>query len=144
VPTGRIAPWYFAYLILGLLTSGLLPFLLPLMVADISHERGPVAYVAGAYDLGLLGAPLFGKLAEWRDLYRPVFFGGFVVLGLTFAAFLRHRPARLVSVGPSDRRRSRCRWNDGDVVHREFCGKKRMGAANRLVAKLGDIKGRVR
>jgi MFS family permease len=83
----RIAPWYFAYLILGLLTSGMLPFLMPLMVADISGERGPVAYVAGAYDVGLLAAPLFGKLAEWRNLYRPVFLGAFLVLGLAFVAF---------------------------------------------------------
>lgn len=86
-PTRPIAPWYLAYLILGLLTSGLLPFLLPLMVADVSHQLGTVAYVSGAYNLGLLPAPALGALAERRQLYRPMFFGGFVVLGLALAAF---------------------------------------------------------
>lgn len=86
-PIGRVAPWYLAYLILGLLTSGMLPFLLPLMVAGTSHQIGTVAYVTGAYNLGLLPAPIFGVAAERRRLYRPIFFGGFVVLALTFAAF---------------------------------------------------------
>jgi MFS family permease len=84
---GRIAPWYLAYLILGLLTAGLLPFLLPLMVAGVSHRPREVAYVSGAYNLGLLGAPFLGRLAERRHVYRPVFFGGFFTLGVAFALF---------------------------------------------------------
>ncbi len=87
LPNGRVAPWYVAYLILGLLTSGMLPFLLPLMIGATAGQLGTVAYVTGAYNLGLLAAPLFGKLAEQQRLYRPVFFGGFVMLGLAFAAF---------------------------------------------------------
>lgn len=84
---GPVAPWYLAYLILGLLTSGMLPFLLPLVVAGGSQSLGTVAYVTGAYNLGLLPAPLFGMLAERQRLYRPLFFGGFVVLALALAAF---------------------------------------------------------
>lgn len=83
----RIAPWYAAYLILGLLTSGMLPFLLPLVIVDVSHQLGTVAYVTGAYNLGLLPAPLIGRLAECAHLHRPLFFGAFVVLALAFAAF---------------------------------------------------------
>lgn len=83
----RVAPWYFAYLLLGLLTSGMLPFLLPLLVAHVSHRLDDVAYVTGAYYFGLLAAPVFGRLAERRHLHRPVFFGGFVLLAVGFAAF---------------------------------------------------------
>jgi MFS family permease len=83
----RIAPWYTAYLILGLLTSGMLPFLLPLVVAAASNQLGTVAYVTGAYNLGLLPAPLLGRMAERMRLYRPLFFGSFVVLVLAFATF---------------------------------------------------------
>ncbi len=86
-PGRHVAPWYLAYLILGLLTSGLLPFLLPLMVARTSQRLGDVAYVIGAYNLGLLAAPILGMAAEKLRLYRSVFFGGFVVLGAAFAAF---------------------------------------------------------
>jgi MFS family permease len=81
------APWYLAYLILGLQTSGMLPFLMPLVVLNVSHQLGTVAYVTGAYNLGLLPAPLFGRLAERRQLYRTLFFGGFIVLGVAFLAF---------------------------------------------------------
>jgi MFS family permease len=87
VSANRIAPWYVAYLILGLLTSGMLPFLLPLVVESMSHQLGTVAYVSGAYNLGLLPTPLLGRLAERAQLYRPLFFGAFVVLALAFAAF---------------------------------------------------------
>lgn len=86
-PRRRIAPWYFAYLILGLLTSGMLPFLLPLVVAGLSHQLSTVAYVTGAYYLGLLPAPIFGVLAERRQLYRPIFFSAFLLLALGFVTF---------------------------------------------------------
>jgi MFS family permease len=90
-----VAPWYGAYLILGLLTSGLLPFLLPLLIASTTHQLGTVAYVSGAYNLGLLPAPLLGRLAERHRLYRPLFFGAFVILGVAFAVF-----PRVAGVGP--------------------------------------------
>ena len=55
-----VAPWYLAYLILGLINSGLLPFLLPLAMAIRLPTLGGVAYVIGAYNVGLLPAPLIG------------------------------------------------------------------------------------
>src|SRR4051794_40027017 len=33
-----VAPWYLAYAILGLITSGMLPFLMPLMVASTTSD----------------------------------------------------------------------------------------------------------
>ena len=81
-----LAPWYLAYSILGLITSGMLPFLLPLMVADITSSRDPIAYVVGAYNAGLLPAPALGLMAERYQLFRPVFFGGFLLLSLSLGA----------------------------------------------------------
>jgi MFS family permease len=75
-----LAPWYLAYLILGVINSGMLPFLLPLAVAAGGYDLDSIAYVIGAYNIGLLPAPLFGVLAERNRLFRPVFFGGFLAL----------------------------------------------------------------
>jgi hypothetical protein len=60
----------------------MLPFLMPLMVASTTGRPGLVAYVIGAYNIGLLAAPLLGKLAQSYQLFRPVFFGGFIALTL--------------------------------------------------------------
>ena len=86
-PRRYLAPWYLAYLILGLITSGMLPFLLPLMVATTTHDLGRIAYVIGAYNAGLLPAPLLGLLAERHKLFRPVFFGGFISMSVSLGAF---------------------------------------------------------
>jgi MFS family permease len=80
-----VAPWYLAYLILGLIHSGMLPFLLPLAVAGAGQGLDSIAYVIGAYYTGLLPAPLLGMLAERRRLFRPIFFGGFVALAAGLA-----------------------------------------------------------
>jgi MFS family permease len=93
VPAGRfstgsqhyLAPWYLAYLILGLINSGMLPFLLPLTMARAGHGLDSIAYVIGAYNAGMLPAPLLGILAERRHLFRPVFFGGFIALCIALA-----------------------------------------------------------
>jgi MFS family permease len=85
-PWHYLAPWYLAYGILGLITSGMLPFLMPLMVASTTSRPGLVAYVIGAYNIGLLTAPLLGKLAQSYHLFRPVFFGGFIALTLGLGA----------------------------------------------------------
>ncbi|MDA8051872.1 MAG: MFS transporter [Rhodospirillales bacterium] len=88
-----VAPWYGAYLILGLINSGLLPFLLPLVVAGHGGGVGNVAYVVGAYYAGLLPAPLLGVLVERRRLFRLVFFGGFATLAIGLAGLPAARPA---------------------------------------------------
>jgi len=81
-----VAPWYLAYLILALITSGMLPFLLPLMAATVGLDLGRVAYVIGAYNVGMLPAPLLGALAERHQLFRPVFFGGLMLLSVSLGA----------------------------------------------------------
>ncbi len=66
---------------MGLVSSGVLPVLLPLLVASVSHRLDFVAYVTGAYNLGLLGAPLLGALAERSQSYRILFLGGLAAIG---------------------------------------------------------------
>lgn len=60
----------------------MIPILLPLMMHEISHRLSTVAYVMGAYDLGLLTSPIWGILAEKFQLYEKLFFTSFVLVGL--------------------------------------------------------------
>jgi MFS family permease len=90
-PGRYVRAWYLAYLLLGIVTAGMIPVLLPLMMASVSGHLSTVAYVMGAYNLGLLSSPLWGLLAERRKIYRTLFFAGFVVVGAATALmpFLR-------------------------------------------------------
>ncbi len=80
-------PWYAAYFLLGIVTSGLVPVLLPLMIGVVSGHLSTVAYVMGSYDIGLLSAPLWGLAAEKQHMYRSLFVGGFVLAAIAVAAF---------------------------------------------------------
>ncbi len=80
-PGRYVRMWYVAYLLLGVVTAGMVPVLLPLMMVSVSGRLATVAYVMGAYNLGLLSSPLWGTLAEHRKLYRTLFFAGFVIVG---------------------------------------------------------------
>lgn len=84
-PGRFVSVWYFAYLFLGIVTAGLVPVLLPLMMASVSHELATVAYVMGAYNLGLLLSPLEGIVAERRHEYMPLFFAGLLFVGVGVA-----------------------------------------------------------
>jgi MFS family permease len=84
-PQRRIAPWYVASASMGLIASGLLPVLLPLLVVQVSHRLDYVGYVTAAYNLGLFSAPPLGALAERTQAYRTLFIGGLAVLGLSAA-----------------------------------------------------------
>jgi MFS family permease len=74
-----------AYALLGAVSSGLLPILLPLMIVALTHHLSWVAYVMGGFNLGLLTSPLWGNLADSKQLHRPIFFCGFLVLLLALA-----------------------------------------------------------
>ena len=98
-PRRYIRPWYLAYLLLGIVTAGLLPVLLPLAVEARSHRLSTVAYVMGAYNFGLLVSPLWGMLAERLKAYRNLFLGSFLVttLGVLGLLLLKELPSWLVS-----------------------------------------------
>ncbi len=78
-PRRYIRPWYLAYLLLGMVTAGLLPVLLPLTLEARSHRLSTVAYVLGAYNFGLLTSPLWGLLAERTRTYRNFFLGSLLL-----------------------------------------------------------------
>ncbi|MDK2964314.1 MAG: hypothetical protein PWQ29_1708, partial [Verrucomicrobiota bacterium] len=80
-------PWYLAYLLLGIVTAGMIPVLLPLRIVSVSDKLSSVALVMGVYDLGLLTSPLWGMLAERRKLYRPLFLAGFLLAMIAVAVF---------------------------------------------------------
>lgn len=79
-PGRWISPWFGAYALLGAISSGILPILLPLMIVGLTHHLSWIAYVMGGYNLGLLSSPLWGSLADRRHAHRTLFFGGFLVL----------------------------------------------------------------
>ncbi|TAL85829.1 MAG: MFS transporter [Candidimonas sp.] len=86
-PKRYTRPWYFAYLLLGIVTAGLVPVLLPLMMTEVSHQASGVAFVMGVYDLGLMTSLFWGVLAERRKAYRSQFFLGFLLCGIATAVF---------------------------------------------------------
>lgn len=86
-PRRWIAPWYGAYMLLGVLSSGLIPVLIPLMMVAISKHLSTVGYVMGAFNLGSLVSPMLGSLAESKRMYRPIFFAGFVFLMVAIGMF---------------------------------------------------------
>ena len=85
-PRQYIRAWYNAYLFLGTVTGGIIPVLLPMMMEAISHQLATVAWVMGAYNLGLLSSPLWGLVAERRKCYRTFFFAGLLVVSACTAA----------------------------------------------------------
>lgn len=82
-----IEPWYVVYGLLGVAAVGLAPILLPQFVNSHGNAAA-VGLVIGAFNLGGLSAPLWGRLAEHR-LHKPLMLGG---LGAT-AAGLAVTPA---------------------------------------------------
>jgi MFS family permease len=98
-PRRYIRLWYLAYLLLGMVTAGLLPVLLPLAVEALSRRLSTVAYVMGVYNFGLLTSPLWGVLAERINAYRNLFLGSFLLTGAGIVGMLllKELPGWLVS-----------------------------------------------
>jgi MFS family permease len=90
-PHRYVCSWYFAYLLLGVVTAGLLPVLLPLTVEALSHRLSTVAYVLGAYNFGLLTSPLWGLFAERIKAYRKLFLGSLVLISAGILGMLVSR-----------------------------------------------------
>lgn len=86
-PSRYTQRWYFAYLLLGIVTSGMVPVLLPLMMMSVSHELSIVAYVMGTYNVGLMTSLVWGTLAERQKSYRKLFFISFLISVIAIAVF---------------------------------------------------------
>ena len=79
-PRQWISSWFAAYALVGAVSSGLIPILLPLMMVELlPHELAAVGYVMGAFNLGALSSPLWGNLADEKKAYRLVFCGGLLL-----------------------------------------------------------------
>jgi MFS family permease len=92
-----IEPWYFSYALLGAVLAGLAPILLPLAVSR-SGSPAEVGLVMAAFNLGGLGAPLWGGLADRYRLHRWLLVGGLLVAaaGMAIFAFSQSAGAWLV------------------------------------------------
>ncbi len=82
----RRQTWYPAYGILGALTS-LAAILLPITMADARLPPSHIGMVMSSLSVGVLLSPLWGRLADRTRAYRAIFSVGFILVGLSFAAF---------------------------------------------------------
>jgi Major Facilitator Superfamily len=81
-----IESWYISYALLGAAAAGILPILLPIVVADTS-VASQVGLVMAAFSFGGLTAPLWGRLADGRRLHKALLAGGLACTALASAAF---------------------------------------------------------
>ncbi len=76
----RLAPWYGAYALLGVVTSASAIWL-PLVVEKRAGTAEQVGAVMSAVGFGVTLSPLWGFVADLSGAYKTVFRGGFVALG---------------------------------------------------------------
>lgn len=103
IPTrhlGRwIEPWYVAYAILGALASGSAVILIPLAVVSGGGSATQIGVAIAAQNVGALFAPFWGWLSDRFKDYRPIFFGGFLLIGAGFLSFALIKNASIWLVG---------------------------------------------
>jgi MFS family permease len=87
-PRRWLERWYVVYALLGAVTSGLIPILLPLMMVSVSHNQlATVGYVMGAFNLGAMSSPFWGRLADAEKIYRSICLSGLVLTILSMSLF---------------------------------------------------------
>ncbi|MDW8402981.1 MFS transporter [Chloroflexus sp.] len=81
-----VEPWYLAYALLGTVSAGLLPIVMPLLV---SHQgsAADVGIVMAALNVSGLFAPLWGWLADRYRLHRLLLIAGLGLAALGIALF---------------------------------------------------------
>jgi DHA1 family tetracycline resistance protein-like MFS transporter len=94
-----IEPWYVAYAILGALASGSAVILIPLSVIGRGGSATQVGAAIAALNVGALFAPFWGWLSDRFKDYRPIFFGGFLLIGAGFLSFALIGTASICLVG---------------------------------------------
>ena len=78
--TRWIEPWYVAYAILGALVAGAAVILIPLAVVNNGGSATQIGTAIAAQNFGALFAPAWGWFSDRFKDYRPVFFGGFLLI----------------------------------------------------------------
>jgi MFS family permease len=87
-PKQWVSSWFVSYALLGAVSSGLIPILLPLMMVHLlPHELAAVGYVIGAFNLGALSSPLWGRWADEKKAFRLIFCGGLLLELLAMSLF---------------------------------------------------------
>jgi MFS family permease len=81
-----VESWYASYALLGAAAAGILPILLPVVVAQTS-VASQVGLVMAAFSFGGLTAPLWGRLADARRLHRALLAGGLACTAAASALF---------------------------------------------------------
>src|ERR1700684_3236048 len=82
-----IEPWYVAYAILRALASGPAVILIPLAGIARGGSATQIGATIAAQNVGALFAPFWGWLSDRFKDYRPIFFGGFLLIGAGFLGF---------------------------------------------------------
>ena len=82
-----IEKWYWGFLLQGAIVLGLAPILLPIIVGSKSGaiEAG---MVVAAFYLGQLASPLLGSLADRFNMYKKIYLGSYIVMGLSVIGFV--------------------------------------------------------
>lgn len=88
------SPWYWGYLFQGCVVLGLLPILLPIIVAKF---QGPanVGLVVALFYVGQVISPVFGNLADKTKRYGLFFLGSFAILAIGLLGFVLSRTTSL-------------------------------------------------
>ena len=94
-----IEPWYVAYAILGALASGSAVILIPLAVMSRGGSATQIGAAIAAQNVGALFAPFWGWASDRFKDYRPIFFGGFLLIGAGFLSFALLKDAKILLVG---------------------------------------------
>lgn len=84
-----IEPWYLSYALLGTVSAGLLPIVMPLLVSR-QGSAAEVGLVMAALNVSGLLAPLWGWLADRYRLHRWILIAGLglATLGIALFAFV--------------------------------------------------------
>ncbi len=82
-----IEKWYWGFLLQGAIVLGLAPILIPLIVGS---RAGAVeaGLVVAAFYLGQLAAPLLGALADRFRLYKAIYLGSYILMGVSVLGFV--------------------------------------------------------
>ncbi len=82
-----VEKWYWGFLLQGAIVLGLAPILIPVIVGS---KQGPVeaGVVVAAFYLGQLASPLFGSLADKYNIYKKIYLGSYILMGLSVIGFV--------------------------------------------------------
>lgn len=82
-----IAPWFFSCALVALITTGIVPILVPLEIVQVEGNPGNVGLIMATIGAGMLTSPLWAALAARFSCYRLLMFLGSAGVGLCLWGF---------------------------------------------------------